>query len=124
MPNNKITTTSLGEYSVFNQPSGSNDPAIWRREDLTVPPMYRPTITQTARSNKTGTNVNVSIKAVVPVVNTDAAGNKTSKNTVIAQATITSLQNIVGDHTGNAIEALIAALTQQKVAIVAGRTAL
>ena len=124
MSNNKITTTNLGEFLVFNQPSGSNDPAVWRREDLTVPPMYRPTIMQAARPNKTGTNVNVMIKAVVPVVDTDAAGKKTSSNTVIAQATITSLQNIVGDHTGNAIDALIAALTQQKAAIVAGRTAL
>lgn len=123
MPNNNITTTDIGEFVVFNQPSGANDPAVWRREDLTVPPMYRPTITQTARSNKTGTNVNVSVKVVVPVVDTDAAGKKTSSNTVIAQATITSLQNIVGDHTDNAIDALIAALTQQKASIVAGRTA-
>lgn len=123
MPNNNIKVTDVGDFVVFNQPSGSNDPAVWRREDLTVPPMYRPTITQTARSNKTGTNVNVMIKVAVPVVDTDVSGKKTSNNTVIAQATVTSLQNIVGDHTSHAIDALIAALTQQKASIIAGKTA-
>lgn len=122
MPNTNIVTPGLGEFVVFNQPSGSNDPAVWRRENTAVPPMFRPTITQTARSNKTGTNVNVMVKVNVPVVDTDPAGKQSSSNTVIAQATVTSLQNIVGNHTANAIEALILALTEQKDAIVAGKT--
>lgn len=123
MANTAIAVTPFGSFAVHNQPSGQNDPAVWRLEDETLPPMFRATITQTAKENKTGTNVNCTVKVAIPITYTDVAGRMASQDTVIAQASVTSLQNVTGTHVANAIDSLIKALTSQKAAIIAGKTA-
>lgn len=124
MANTAIAVTGLGSFVVHTQPSGISDVAVWRVEDPALPPMFRPTITQTARENKTGTNVNCTIKVAIPEVLTDSMGRKVSQDTIIASASVTSLQNVTGTNVTKAIDALIQALTSQKAAIVAGKTAI
>lgn len=124
MANKAITVTGVGTFAVFNQPSGPNDAAIWRIEDPLVPPMYRPTIVQRATPNKAGTNVNCSFKVTIPVTATDSNGRVSAPDTVVASATITSLQNVVGDNVEKVSKALAAAITSQLTAISAGSTTL
>lgn len=124
MANTPIAVTPFGTFDVFNQPSGSNDRAVWRLEDATLPPMFRATIIQDAKENKTGTNVNCTVKVSIPITYTDVAGRIASQDTVIASASVTSLQNVTGTQVGNAIDSLIKALTSQKASIVAGKTAI
>lgn len=118
MPNITSGTTVL---SVYSNPTSAGDPAVWRVEDTSIVPMYRPMAKLSAKANPNGTNVNVTFKVTVPVVAT-IDGIQTSQNTAIASASITSLQNTTGDEVLQAVELLIAGLTATKEQIIAGRT--
>ena len=94
--------------------------AVWRKEDTNLPPMFRPTLTLTARKNSTGTNVNVTLKSVTPIVSI-VNGVSVSRNSRVATFSYTSLQNVVDETTGGDIAAMIAALTALKGQFVNGR---
>mgnify|MGYP001042885135 CR=1 FL=1 len=108
-------------FELFSAPTSNGDPAIWRVETPTLAPMYRPTLRLQSKQNAKGTNVNMTVKASVPIV-TNVDGVQTSLNTAIASASVTSLQNVTGDAVKNAIDALIAGLTATREAIIAGKT--
>lgn len=118
--NTKITAATK-DFVVISQPSSALDSAKWRHEDSTLAPMFRPTIDLNARSNSTGSNVNCTLRVRVPVVQT-VDSQQVAPNTVVASATITSLQNITGEDVEFAVDSLIAGLTSMKEAIVNGRT--
>lgn len=96
------------------------DKAVWRKEDPALPPMFRPTLTLTARKNSTGTNVNVTLKSVTPIVSI-VDGTSVSRNSRVATFSYTSLQNVVDETAGADIDAMIAALTALKSQFVNGR---
>lgn len=108
-------------FELFSAPTSGGDPAIWRVETPTLAPMYRPTLRLQSKQNAKGTNVNMTIKASIPIV-LDVEGVQTSVNTAIASASVTSLQNVTGDSVGRAIDALIAGLTATRDAIISGKT--
>lgn len=119
---NKITVGSK-DFMPFSQPSSKDDPAIWRYEDTTKVPMYRPTISLSGKTNSLGTNINMQLKAVVPVVvNNVNLSIQESTNRAVATASITSLQNVTTGEVALAIDALIAGLTVTKIAILNGST--
>lgn len=117
---NKIVVGTQ-EFELFSAPTSIGDPAIWRVETPTLAPMYRPTLRLQSKQNAKGTNVNMTLKASVPIVS-DVGGAQTSLNTAIASASITSLQNVTGDAVARAIDALIAGLTATREAVIAGKT--
>lgn len=108
-------------YTLFSAPTSNGDPAVWRLEDTTLAPMYRPTLRLQSKTNAKGTNVNMTLKASVPIVQS-VDGVQVSLNTAVASASVTSLQNVTGDTVERAIDALIAGLTATREAIVAGKT--
>lgn len=108
-------------YIPFSQPTSNGDAAIWRVENTSLPPMYRPLLTLTGKKNSAGTNVNMTLKASVPVV-VVASGQQTSVNTAIASANLTALQNVSTSEVEAAINALIAGLTAVKTGMIAGKT--
>lgn len=122
MANPNIT---VGEetLTVYSQPSSAQDTAVWRIEDPTVVPMYRPTLDLNARKNSTGSNVNMTLRARVPVVLVGESG-QTAPNTVVGQLSFTSLQNVNSEDVTQCLDMLIAGATALKTAIVTGKTAL
>lgn len=114
-------TVGTKDFAIFSNPTSAGDPAVWRYEDLTKVPMLRPIIRQTVSKNSKGTNINVTVKASIPIVETVNSVQQ-STNTAIATASITSLQNSLGSEVSDAVDSLIAALTALKANIVAGRT--
>lgn len=108
-------------FAPFSQPTSNGDAAIWRVEDPLIAPMYRPTLRLTGKANSTGTNINMTLKASVPVVSL-VNGVQTSQNTAIASASLTALQNVSTDEVVDAIAALIAGLTAAKSSLIAGKT--
>lgn len=116
-----VGNSSFYAYAV---PAGLRDTAIWRLPVVDTPPLYYPIIEQSAAMNKAKTNVNSTIIVEVPIaVKNPTTGLWSSSNKVRATATFTSLQN-VSEATahGLAIDALIAALTARKDAMLAGKT--
>lgn len=117
----KITVGSK-EFTLYSNPSSLDSPAIWRHEDVTLAPMYRPTIKHTARPNSVGTNVNSKVVIDVPIVTT-VSDQQTSTSKVRGTFDFTSLQNTASDaNLTLAIDASIAALTALKSNLIAGRT--
>lgn len=115
-------TVGTKDFTLFSNPSSLDSPAIWRHEDVTLAPMYRPTIKHTARPNSLGTNVNSKVVIDVPIVTT-VADQQTSTSKVRGTFDFTSLQNTSNDATLTlAIDASIAALTALKSNLIAGRT--
>lgn len=108
-------------FAPFSAPTSNGDAAIWRVEDSLLAPMYRPTIRLTGKSNAKQTNSNMTLKVNFPVVRT-VDGVQVSTNTVVATGTLTALQNVTTNEVINAIEALIAGLSEAKVAMAAGKT--
>lgn len=94
--------------------------AIWRKEDTTLPPLYRPTIKLVVKPNSTGTNVNMTLKSVTPIVST-VNGVTVSTNSRVLTVSYTALQNVVDSSNGADIDAMIAALTALKQSLVQGR---
>lgn len=110
------------EFTLFSNPSSIDSPAIWRHEDATIAPMFRPTIKHTARPNSLGTNVNSKVVIDVPIVTT-VLDRQTSTSKVRGTFDFTSLQNTASDVSlVLAIDASIAALTALKSNLIAGRT--
>lgn len=117
----KITVGSK-EFTLYSNPSSLDSPAIWRHEDATLAPMYRPTIKHTARPNSMGTNVNSKVVIDVPIVTT-VSDQQISTSKVRGTFDFTSLQNTASDaNLTLAIDASIAALTVLKTNLIAGRT--
>ena len=108
-------------YVPFSLPTSNGDAAVWRVEDASIAPMFRPTLRLTSKANNLGTNVNMTLKASVPVVST-VDGTQVSKNTAIASATLTALQNVSTSEAADAIDALIKGLTAVRDAMIAGKT--
>lgn len=121
MPTPAKITVGTKDFNIYSNPTSAGDPALWRYEDAAKIPMFRPTIRQTISKNSKGTNINVTIKAAFPIVDTVNSVQQSS-NTAIATASITSLQNSLGSEVSDAVDALIASLTALKANIVAGRT--
>lgn len=94
--------------------------AVWRKEDPNLPPMFRPTLTLSARKNSTGTNVNLTLKSVTPIISI-VDGNTVSRNSRVATFTYTSLQNVVDVTEGADIDSMIIALQALKSKFVNGR---
>lgn len=118
---NKITAGTK-DFNLFSSPSSSDSPAVWRHEDATLAPMYRPTIKQTAKPNSAGTNINSRLAIRVPIVST-VNGTQVSTNNVGVNIEFTSLQNIASDvELTLAADAAIASLTALKANLIAGRT--
>lgn len=109
-------------YVPFSQPTSNGDAAIWRVENTSLPPMYRPILTLTGKKNSASTNINMTLKASVPVIVVTASGQQTSVNTAIASANLTALQNVSTSEVEAAIYALIAGLTAVKASMIAGKT--
>lgn len=122
MANPNIT---VGEQTliVYSQPSSAQDTALWRIEDPSIVPMFRPTLDLNARKNSTGSNVNMALRARVPVVMVSESG-QTAPNTVVGQLSLTALQNVSTDDVAQCLDMLIAGATALKTAIVSGKTAL
>lgn len=99
--------------------SHSADQAVWRQENLTIPPMFRPTFELKAKANKPKTNVNMTLKLVTPVIST-VAGNTVSLNTRVGTFSYTSLQNVSDASNGVMLDQMIAALTVLKKNFVQG----
>lgn len=117
---NNIVSGNL-TFAPFSAPSSNGDPAIWRVEDSNLAPMYRPTIRLTGKSNAKQTNANMTLKVQVPVVRL-IDGEQVSTNTAVATATLTALQNVTTSEVIDAIDVLIAGLTETKLSMVAGKT--
>lgn len=118
---NKITAGTK-DFILFSSPSSSDSPAVWRHEDATLAPMFRPTIKQTAKPNSAGTNINSRLAIRVPIVST-VNGTQVSTNNVGVNVEFTSLQNIASDvELTLAADAAIASLTVLKANLIAGRT--
>lgn len=110
------------DFTLFSNPSSLDSPAIWRHEDVTLAPMFRPTIKHTARPNSLGTNVNSKVVIDIPIVTT-VSDQQTSTSKVRGTFDFTSLQNTASDASLTlAIDASIAALTALKLNLIAGRT--
>lgn len=120
---NPDITVGAETLTVYSQPSSAQDTAVWRIEDPTVVPMYRPTLDLNARKNSTGSNVNMTLRARVPVVLVGDSG-QTAPNTVVGQLSFTSLQNVNSEDVTQCLDMLIAGATALKTAIVTGKTAL
>lgn len=97
----------------------TKESAFYRVEDLTIPPMYRRTLTLTAKPNSSGTNVNVAFKLVTPVVLT-VNGELVAKNRRVFSGTFTSLQNVIDASEGKDVLDVAAALTALKGNFVNG----
>lgn len=99
--------------------SHTSDTAVWRQENLTLPPMFRPTFELKAKANKLKTNVNMTLKLVTPVTST-VDGNVVSLNTRVGIFSYTSLQNVTDSTNGEAIDQMINALMVLKKNFVQG----
>lgn len=116
----KITVGSH-EYKLFSAPTSAYDPAIFRWEDSTKAPMFRPTIKLSGKLNATRTNANMTVRVECPVVFTDAdTGKQGSTDNVVGTFSFTSLQNTLSTETSEVIDAAIAALTAFKANLVSG----
>lgn len=119
---NKIVVDTK-DFVVISQPSNKEDPVVWRHEDATKVPMYRPTITLTGKANALGTNINMQLKVAAPVVVTnELLHQQDAPNRAIATASISSLQNVTSGEVALVIDGLIAGLTATKNAIINGTT--
>lgn len=120
---NKITVAGH-DYIVFSAPTSAYDPAVYRWEDTSIYPMFRPTIKLSGRPNKNGTNVNMKLRIDVPIVQKNTTlDTQTSTNKAVATLDFTSLQNTDVKGVQEAIDAVIAAATALKANLVNGITA-
>ena len=111
----------VGEID-FTLLSATKDRAEYRVEDLTLPPMFRRTLTLTAKPNAIGTNVNVAFKLVTPVTTTEN-GIMFAKNRRVLSGSYTSLQNVLDTTDGKDILDLATSLTALKEQFVNGSLA-
>lgn len=124
MSNPSKITVAGHDYILFSAPTSAYDPAIYRWEDTSVYPMYRPTIKLSGRPNKNGTNVNMKLRIDVPIVQVNTTLNtQTSTNKAVATLDFTSLQNSDVKGVQEAVDALIAAAAAFKANLVNGITA-
>lgn len=115
----KITGASK-DFNLYEAPASGLSTAIWRHEDPTVAPIYRPTVSLRAMSNSAKTNHTMTLDVKVPVVQT-VDGIASAPNKVQAKVTFTSLQGIVTPLTSETVDITIAALTALKANLVAGK---
>lgn len=94
--------------------------ATWRKEDPSVPPMYRPTLTLSGKMNAQRTNVNVALKLVTPVTSTVNGVTVVSASRV-TEVRHTALQNLDSALAVPDIDFIITALTALKQNIVDGK---
>lgn len=105
------------DFSLFNEADGKT---IWRQEDTSVPPMYRPTIQLTGKLNASRTNANMALKLVTPVVVTEN-GRVTPIAYRTSQFSHTALQSVDNTSASADIDIMIAALTALKQNIIDGK---
>lgn len=103
----------------FTLLSATKDRAEYRVEDTSIPPMFRRTLTLTAKVNSSGTNVNVAFKLVTPVVST-VNGITQALNRRVVSGSFTSLQNVIDETGGKDILDAAAMLTALKSHFVNG----
>ena len=103
----------------FTLLSSDQNRAVYRVEDLTLPPMFRRTLTLTAKPNNAGTNVNVAFKLVTPVIST-VNGVQTIGNRRVISGSYTSLQNVLDPTDGADITDMAATLLALKPNFVNG----
>lgn len=115
----KITGASK-DFNLYEAPASGLSTAIWRHEDPTVAPIYRPTVSLRAMSNSAKTNHTMTLDVKVPVVQT-VDGIASAPNKVQAKVTFTSLQGVVTPLTSETVDITIAALTALKANLVAGK---
>lgn len=115
----KVTAIEAGsiDFILFNEADGKT---IWRKEDLSVPPMYRPTIQLSGKLNASRTNANMALKLVTPVVATEN-GRVVPIAYRTSQFTHTALQSIDSNEATADIDVMISALTALKRNIIDGR---
>ena len=106
----------------FTLLSATKDRAEYRVEDLTLPPMFRRTLSLTAKPNSSGTNVNVAFKLVTPVMSTEN-GVLVAKNRRVLSGSYTSLQNVLDPSDGEDILDTAAVLTALKDHFINGSLA-
>lgn len=94
--------------------------ATWRKEDASVPPMFRPTLTLTGKINAQRTNVNMALKLVTPVMST-VNGVPVVSSTRVSEFKHTALQNLDPVLAVPDIDVMITALTALKQNIVDGK---
>lgn len=114
-------TIEVGDID-FTLLSATKDRAEYRVEDPTLPPMFRRTLTLTAKPNTAGTNVNVAFKLVTPVTSTEN-GVMVAKNRRVLSGSYTSLQNVLDTTDGKDILDLSTSLTVLKNYFVNGSLA-
>ena len=96
--------------------------AVYADTAVSVPAQFQPTITFSAKANGTGSNHNVTVKAVYPLA-VQKDGIWSAPNTFQATFSFTSLQNVMNDTERAAIlDALIKFLTDNKAVISKGVT--
>lgn len=106
-------------YVPLTQPINAYGVAVWRHDDVNVPPLYRAKVEQSTKLNAAGTNANCTMKIRIPVY--DPITNS-AKDTVTVSCSVTSLQTINGTQVKEAIQAMIAALTARIDVMSSGRT--
>lgn len=92
----------------------------WRKEDPSVAPMFRPTLTLVGKLNAQRTNVNMALKLVTPVISTVNGVNVVS-STRVTEVRHTALQNLDSALAIPDIDFLIVALAALKLNIVNGK---
>lgn len=115
----KVTLIEAGaiDFTLFNEADGKT---IWRREDTSVPPMYRPTIQLSGKFNASRTNANMALKLVTPVTVTEN-GRVVPVAYRTSQFNHTALQSIDNSDAATDIDIMIAALTALKQNIIDGK---
>lgn len=115
----KITAASK-DYNLYESPVSGLSTSVYRYDDPTVAPIFRPTITFRASANSAKTNHTMSLDVRVPVVQ-EVNGQPSAPNKVQAKVTFTSLQGVVTPLTAETVDITIAALTALKANLVAGK---
>lgn len=115
----KVTTIEAGaiDFTLFNE---SDAKTIWRKEDTSVPPMFRPTIQLTGKLNSSRTNANMALKLVTPVIVTEN-GRVVPIAYRTSQFNHTALQSVDNTAAAADIDIMIAALTALKQNIIDGK---
>lgn len=92
----------------------------WRKEDTSVAPMFRSTLTLSGKLNAQRTNVNMALKLVTPVIST-VNGVSVVSSTRVSEFKHTALQNLDSALAIPDIDVMITALTALKQNIINGK---
>lgn len=111
------------EFVPYVTPASQLDTAVYRYLPTGTAPAFASKITIAATPNKVGSNINMTVAVVVPIVVTDPIGGQSAKDSIKVSLTYTSLQQVVAtNEKALAIDAMISALTANRNLIIDGAT--